>query len=60
MTGVSFILGRMDATTTTGWWTCSACGAEAELPDTDTRGCLVSCPDCTGEMSEQWRWDAAA
>ncbi|HVL84001.1 MAG TPA: hypothetical protein VM367_06900 [Pseudonocardia sp.] len=50
----------MDATTTTGWWTCSACGAEAELPDTDTRGCLVSCPDCTGEMSEQWRWDAAA
>lgn len=45
---------------TTGWWTCATCGAEAELPDGDTLGVRVGCPECAGEMSELWRWDTAA
>jgi hypothetical protein len=50
----------MDATDTTGWWMCTQCGADAELPATDTAGFRVACPDCGGGMAEQWRWDAAA
>lgn len=50
----------MDTSNTMGWWTCSECDAEAELPGPDTVGFEVRCPDCTGSMNEQWRWDAAA
>jgi uncharacterized paraquat-inducible protein A len=50
----------MDATDTTGWWTCTDCGADAELPAADTAGFRVACPDCGGGMTEQWRWDPAA
>ncbi|MGQ0574347.1 MAG: hypothetical protein ACT4RN_09105 [Pseudonocardia sp.] len=47
----------MDATHTTGWWTCSDCGAEAELPASDTSGFRVPCPDCAGALTELWSWD---
>jgi hypothetical protein len=57
MTPVSFTLGPMD---TTGWWTCSDCGVLAELADADTSGFCVTCPDCAGPMTEQWRWDQTA
>lgn len=60
MTGVSFTMAVMETTITTGWWTCSGCAVEAELPTTVTTGCEVPCPDCGSGMYEQWRWDAAA
>jgi uncharacterized paraquat-inducible protein A len=50
----------MDNTITTGWWTCSGCGIDAELPIAATGGCEVPCPDCEDAMAEQWRWDAVA
>lgn len=50
----------MDTMNTTGWWTCSDCGADAELPAPDTSGFLVACPDCPGAMAEQWSWDISA
>jgi hypothetical protein len=50
----------MDTMTATGWWACSECGVEAELPAPDTLGLMVTCPDCAGEMQEQWYWDSAA
>lgn len=50
----------MDTTNTTAWWTCSECGGDAELPATETVGFEVVCPDCTGPMAEQWRWESAA
>jgi hypothetical protein len=50
----------MDATDQTGWWTCTQCGVDAELPEADTAGFRIACPDCGSGMSEQWRWDAAA
>lgn len=51
----------MDATTsTTVWWTCQDCGVDAELPGFEGAGPAEPCPDCAGEMAEQWRWDSAA
>jgi hypothetical protein len=50
----------VDATNTTGWWSCTDCGIEAELSAGATGGCQVPCPDCAGPMVEQWNWDAAA
>jgi hypothetical protein len=50
----------METTNTTGWWTCSDCGADAELMSCDTTGFRVDCPDCAGLMAEQWRWENAA
>ena len=47
-------------TTMTGWWACTGCGIEAELPIGVTAGCEVPCPDCGNGMSEQWQWDATA
>lgn len=61
MTGVSFTIGRMDATTsTTVWWACPECGVDAELPGPQGAGTAEPCPDCTADMAEQWRWDNAA
>jgi hypothetical protein len=60
MTGVSFSIGDVDTTNTTGWWSCPGCGVEAELSAGATAGCEVPCPDCAGPMVEQWYWDAAA
>jgi predicted RNA-binding Zn-ribbon protein involved in translation (DUF1610 family) len=60
MTVVSFSLEAMDTTNTTGWWMCTGCGVEAELPVTATAGCEVPCPDCGEAMSESWRWDVLA
>lgn len=60
MTGVSFTIGGMDAlTSTTVWWACTDCGIDVELAGVDG-GVAVPCPDCPGELAEQWRWDAAA
>jgi hypothetical protein len=50
----------MDTTITTGWWMCTGCGVEAELPVSATSGCEVPCPDCAEPMAERWRWDALA
>lgn len=50
----------MDATLTTGWWTCSDCGVDAELSGADTARFRIACPDCDGVMAEQWRWDGPA
>jgi len=47
----------MDATHTTGWWTCSDCGVEAELPGSETAGLHVLCPDCDGVLVELWTWE---
>jgi predicted RNA-binding Zn-ribbon protein involved in translation (DUF1610 family) len=60
MTVVSFSIGAMDTTITTGWWVCTGCGVEAELPITATAGCEVPCPDCGEAMGESWRWEAVA
>jgi len=60
MTGVAFTVPAMDTTMTTGWWNCSDCPVEAELPIGATSGFQVPCPDCGGTMVEQWQWDAAA
>ncbi|MGH3569568.1 MAG: hypothetical protein ACRDRH_26860 [Pseudonocardia sp.] len=49
-----------ETTNTTGWWTCSDCGTDAELPDHDTATFRVACPDCAGTMAEQWRWETTA
>ncbi|MBW0111427.1 hypothetical protein I4I84_22200 [Pseudonocardia sp. KRD-182] len=50
----------MDALTgTTVWWACTDCGIDVELAGVDG-GVAVPCPDCPGELAEQWRWDAAA
>lgn len=56
---MSFTIDGMD-TTMTGWWSCSGCAVEAELPVRATAGCEVPCPDCGDAMTEQWSWDAAA
>ncbi len=47
-------------TSTVVWWTCLDCGVDAELAGSDGTGVAVPCPDCTADMAEQWRWDAAA
>lgn len=47
----------MDVTQTTGWWTCSDCGAEAELPDLETTGFRLACPDCEGVLVTLWSWE---
>lgn len=61
MTGLSFTIGCMDATTsTTVWWVCPDCGVDAELPGPEVGTAAVPCPDCTALMAEQWRWDGAA
>jgi uncharacterized paraquat-inducible protein A len=60
MTAVSFTIGPMDTTVTTGWWDCPGCGVEAELPTGATAGWQVPCPDCGEAMAEQWRWETAA
>ena len=41
----------------TGWWTCSGCGAEAELTDGDYSGYEMPCPDCDAGMTEWARWE---
>jgi hypothetical protein len=60
MTGVSFSIGGMDTTNTTGWWGCSGCSVDAELPVSATAGCQVPCPDCGEPMTESWSWETAA
>jgi uncharacterized paraquat-inducible protein A len=50
----------MESTTMTGWWRCTDCDGLAELPAPDAGGLQVACPDCTGAMAEEWRWDLAA
>ncbi len=50
----------MDTTNATGWWTCSECGVDAELPATETAGFRVACPDCDAAMAERWRWETHA
>lgn len=47
----------MHMTLTTGWWTCTDCGIDAELPAPSTAGFAVACPDCDSPMTEQWQWD---
>lgn len=47
----------MDVTHTTGWWACSDCGVEAELPALETTGFRLACPDCDGELVELWSWE---
>ncbi|MBC3193450.1 hypothetical protein H7X46_20525 [Pseudonocardia sp. C8] len=41
------------------WCRCAGCGAEAELPATETTGVAVPCPDCADPMAEEWTWEAA-
>jgi hypothetical protein len=47
----------MRTTTTTGWWTCLGCGADAELQGGDLTGYEMPCPDCGAAMTEWLRWD---
>jgi hypothetical protein len=50
----------MDTSLVISWWTCSDCGAAAELNGRETAGCHVACPDCEGAMVEMWTWEASA
>lgn len=45
--------------TVTGWWSCTECGVDAELPGVDAGGVQVGCPDCDGVMAQSWAWDTA-
>jgi hypothetical protein len=42
---------------TAGWWLCAECGAEVQLPATETTGYVLTCPDCPGEIAPMWEWD---
>jgi hypothetical protein len=61
MTGVSFIVGSMEttSTSTTGWWSCPGCDVDVELVVADVAGFAVDCPDC-GETMQQWLGERAA
>ena len=59
MTGVSFTVWVMRTTSTTEWWSCAGCGADAELAGGDLTGFEVPCPDCGQPMTAWLRWDAA-
>ncbi|NIB31085.1 hypothetical protein HBB16_04150 [Pseudonocardia sp. MCCB 268] len=39
------------------WCRCAGCGAEAELPATETAGVAVPC-GLRRPMAEEWTWEA--